>query len=318
MRAHTRRTHDRPVHRPTPALAVVLAAAGVLVAAGPAAADGSLVPGATQTSVVAVPDGWAADADAIDVVVDELVQLENDCMEPEKRAGDDCTDAAGELGDKLLATVAWGVEDDGCRPKVDMAPLDLAGVDGTRFDSTRFERVAGVDCLVIELAFPHGDSDNLAQSDSLTFALAAVAEEVPGEVAGTRQPEDRVSSPTAPTDGGSGTESQGPVDPLSDSAVSPGNAGEHAAAGRGARGGTGAPPAEAAAAVEDRGAAGPMVGRVDAQVSVAADGVSVETRAAESSLPGLALAGSSLLLGAIALGWVAFVLVRRRRTDVAA
>jgi hypothetical protein len=53
-------------------------------------------------------------------------------------------------------------------------------------------------------------------------------------------------------------------------------------------------------------------------VSVGADGVSVETRAAESSLTGLAVAWSSLLLGGIVLGWVAFVLVRRRRTDVAA
>jgi hypothetical protein len=62
------------------------------------------------------------------------------------------------------------------------------------------------------------------------------------------------------------------------------------------------------------------VGRVGAQVSVGSDGLSVETRAADVSLPGMALAWSSLLLGAIALGWVAFILWRRRRrrTEVAA
>lgn len=65
--------------------------------------------------------------------------------------------------------------------------------------------------------------------------------------------------------------------------------------------------------------AGPMVGRVGAQVSVGPDGVSVETRAADTSLRGMVLAWTSLLLGVIVLGWVAFVLLRRRRrTDVAA
>jgi hypothetical protein len=318
MRARARRTHDRPVRRPNPALLAVLAAAGVIAGAGPAAADGSLAPGQTQTVVVPVPDRWAADADAVAVVVDDLVQLENDCIEPERKAGDDCRDTSGELGDKLVATVAWGtVDGDGCRPAVVMAPLALAGLGGTRAESTRFQHVVGVECLVLNLTFPDGDSDNVAQSDSLTFRLDAVGEEVPGEVVSTVEPEG--VDPTPSADGSSGTEPQNSANPSSaGAATARGPVARSAAAGHGARGGTAAPAAERAAAVQRRGPAGPMVGRVDAQVSVGADGISVETRAAGTSLPGSALAWSSMLLGAVALGWVAFVLVRRRRTDVVA
>jgi hypothetical protein len=334
MRARARRTHDRPVRRSRAVLAAVIAAGGVLAGAAPAAADGSLVPGETQTVVLPVPDGWAADADAVRVVVDGVEQLENDCLEPEKEAGDDCTSDRGELGDNLVATVAWGTGGDDCRPAVDMTSLDIHGFDGTRFESTRFEHVAGVECFVFELSFPHGNSDSLAQSDSLTFGLDAVAEEIPGEVAGTGEPDYVDPSPISSADDGSGTESQDPADLLSGSAAPRANAGGNPAAvdgaaparsqvGRGTAGqdgrtGTGAPPVHAEAAVHDRGSPGPMADRVGAQVSVGADGVSIETRAAETSIHSLALAWSSLLLGAIALGWFAFVLVRRRRTDAAA
>jgi hypothetical protein len=317
MRARTRRTHDRPVRRLPSALVAVLAASGVVAGAAPAAAEESLAPGDTETVVLSLPDTWAADADTLAVAVDDLVQLENDCIEPEAEAGDDCDDARGELGDKLVATVAWGTVDGGCRPAVGRTPLDLVGVDGTAAESTRFEHVVGVECLVLDLTFPDGDSDDVAQSDSLTFRVNAVAEEVPGEVATTIESED-VDAASA-TDGRSGTGPQGSADPSSAGAASArAQAAREAATGQGDRERAGTPRGGPAAAIGDRAPAGPMVGRVDAQVSVGRDGVSVRTRAAEAALPGAAMAWSSLLLGAVALGGVAFVLVRRRRTRVAA
>ena len=321
MRGRARRPHDRSVHRSVPVLAAVLAVAGVLAGAGPSSAEEALAPGSTRTVVIQVPDRWAADADVVRVVVRGLEEAENECLEPEEEAGDDCLSERGELADKLVATVAWGAGDDACLPSVAAAQLPFADPDGVRF-----ERVAGVQCVVLDLAFPHGNSDSLAQSDSLAFELDVVGEERPSAL----EPEGPPQAPTGPRDGSPDPPSRNPADPRSGNGPVPGArgagsggaggaTGEGAAAAQGAPGGAGAPGVRGAADPDQRTPPGPMVGRVGAQVSVGADGVLVETRAADTSLRGLALAWTSLLLGGIVLGWVAFVLLRRRRrTEVAA
>jgi hypothetical protein len=332
MRGRAYRPHDRTVPRPVSALAAVLAASAVLVGAGPASADEPVAPGETRTVVIPVPDQWAADADVVRIAVRALEELENGCLEPEEEAGDDCGDGRGELADKMVATVAWGAGDGGCQAEVKAARLEFDSVDGVRFQD-----VAGVECVVLHLTFPHGKRDSVAQSDSLQFELDVVGEERPGTVGR----DDLTPTPTlTPTP--SGSRDRGPDAPSQDpggrrpgsdpgaGARAGGGAADGAsragggtgrdAAAQGARGVIGAPGARAAG-VEQRTPAGPMVGRVGAQVSVGSDGLSVETRAADVSLPGMALAWSSLLLGAIALGWVAFILWRRRRrrrTEVAA
>jgi hypothetical protein len=288
MRVPVRRTHDPSVRRSVPALAAVLAIGGVLASAGPAAADGPLAPGETRTVVLAVPDTWADEAVQVTVTVGGLAQAENDCLGPEADAGDDCSSDVGELAGKLTATVAWGRTDAGsCEPGAGAVLLDLFGK-----ATARLTQVAGVDCLLLEMTFPDGESDDVAQSDSLTFGLDLVAQGLP--------------DPVGPGGNDTTTDEQ--------------DAGDQGDDSEGVGQGGGAVPAASALAAGRDGTAvaqapaGPVLDRVGAQVSVGDDGVAaVETRAAGTSIQALVLAWGSLLLGAIALGWVGFVMGMRRR-----
>jgi hypothetical protein len=319
MRAPVRRTHDPSVRRSVPALAAVLAIGGVLASAGPAAADGPLAPGETRTVVLPVPYTWADDAVQVAVTVGGLAQAENGCLDPEADAGDDCSSDVGELAGKLTATVAWGRTDAGrCEPGAGAVLLDLFGK-----ATARLTQVAGVDCLLLEMAFRDGESDNVAQSDSLTFGLDLVAQGLPDPVGpgGNDTNGDEQASDDQGGDGqgsgtqGSGTQGSGTQGGDGQTAIAQGDAGQ--AAGQDAGPARGVVPA--ASAGQDGTAvaqapAGPVLDRVGAQISVGDDGVAaVETQAASTSIQALVLAWGSLLLGAIALGWAGFVMVMRRR-----
>jgi hypothetical protein len=315
MRARASRTQDAQMRRSVPTLAAAVAAASVFVGVGPAAADTGLAPGRSQAIVVDVPDDWAANAVQVEVTVGTLTQRENDCLEPEVAAGDDCSDDVGELGGKLETTVTWAAGE-GCglaggadRP---------AGVRLDLFDGepVLLTGVTGVKCLVLDLSFPDGDTDNIAQSDSLAFPLTLVAQGLPDPVEPDPVRPDPVdpdagdvssppgatgSAPSAVDGGATGPGRTQGLDGAQGVAVAPGPdaVGD---AGTGEAGGVvGSPPA------------GPVVGQLDAQVSVDAGGVDVETQSADNSVRALVLLWSLGLLVAVALGWGWFVLARRRR-----
>jgi hypothetical protein len=295
--------HGR-VRRSLSTAGVLLVAAAVALPAGPAAAGETLAPGGGQSLVVPLPD-WASRADRLGVSVGSLVQYEHDCGEPEFEAGDEtCGAKDGELADFLDATVAGGTDDGGgCRATQDPVELDLLSGGDSVFDSV------GVTCLVLALEFPNGGSDdNRAQSDSLAFTLDVIGEEAlvnePGEGGEDGSPgADLRDGPTS-----DGTTSDGRTTP--DGETTSGGAVAAAEAGTGTRvdalstaGGTGAPAEEG------------VVGSVATPVTV--DGNGLATESESTSLAGRALAWGSLLLGAIVLGGLLLVLVRRRRERAA-
>lgn len=307
------------MHRSVPAFAAVLAIGSVLGSAAPAAADGPLAPGDSRTIRLTVPETWTA-ALQVDVTAGTLTQVENACLDPEAEAGDDCSSTVGELADQLTGTVTLGVLGSaGCEPGAQSANLDLFGTRTTRLTA----EAPGVECLFLELTFPDDEGDNLAQSDSLTLGLDLVARDFldSGEPGGDAGTDGQIGA-----DEGSGTpdgEGAGTVDPDTETAQSetgrdgngrtttdPGEADQAAGSDTGAVAAAAAGPA---GTVVGEAPAGPVLDRVEARVSVGDDGVAVQTQAAETSVRGLVLAWGSLLLGAIALGWAAFVVVMRRR-----
>jgi hypothetical protein len=312
--------HDPSVHRSVPTFAAALAIGSVLASAGPAAADGPFVPGDTRTFQLQVPATWSA-ARQVDVTVASVTQLENGCLDPERKAGDDCLPDAGDLAGQLRGTVTLGLPDGEDCERGQNAELALSGTRTARLTASS----PGVSCLFVELTFRHDALNNQAQSDSLTFGLDLVARELPTAEdqtdipAGTdgSVPSDFPARGGSATDGGdtatnprdddqdfdgTGTASSDGVDQAADADV-------------------GALPAPAGRVGDpvDEVPEGSVLDRFQAQVSVGDDGVVVQTEAAESSVRGPLLAWGSLLLGAVALGWSAFVVVlRRRRKKVAA
>jgi hypothetical protein len=319
------------VRRPAAVLGALLTAAAVVLPAVPAAAGGTLAPGGSQTLTVALPD-WGPRADRLGVSVGSLVQYENDCVEPETESGDDtCGATQGELADFLEARVAAGVTRGGTCDAGDGVPLDLAGARVSAFD------VADVDCLVLRLHFPDGTStepDNRAQSDSLTFSLDVVGEQDLAD-----QPADGGEGQNRGTDSGNGTSTPGggtavdpansgndtgPGAPIGPGADGDGGGGAAVAGGAGlagtgaAAGGSGT---SAVATVPGTAVSSPeksVVGQAATPVSVDDDGLAVATEAASSSLVTQVLSWGSLFLGAVLLGGLVFVLVRRRRRERAA
>ncbi|MGK5169461.1 hypothetical protein [Geodermatophilus sp. CPCC 205761] len=318
------------MRRPLPALGAVLVTAAVLATPGTAMASEPLAPGGSQTLDVSLPAEWASGVDRLGVSVTSLTQFENDCVEPETESGDDsCGDEEGELADFLEATVAGGVDGDaGCQAMPTGVTLDLLDGEPSAFD------VDGVDCLVLRLEFPDGgsrDPDNRAQSDSISFSLAVVGREKltgrpsSGDVeatpsadpAGDATSGGATSGNTAAAGGGAVPAAGAPTGTGTTTAQggTPGGAaGGAAAAGAGAPAGAAAP-ADAGGGVE---AEGPVLGRVDTPVTVDDGGVAVATESASTSLVGQALAWGSMFLGAVVLGGLVFLVVRRRRLGRAA
>ena len=280
------------------ALPAFLALPALIAAAGPAAAGGGLAPGGAERLTVVLPAAWAAQADRLGVSVVHLVQAENDCLEPESAAGDRTCDAdEGDLAGQLLVTVAAGTLDGGdCRARGASVPLDLLDPDA----QSRLT-VANVECLSLEMSFPDGDDDNLAQSDSLTFRIRTVAEG-PAGITGTPEtpppvatPED-VGSVSVGTVGGSAGQRSGPTT---------------VGAGQAPAGAAGSSPA-AAGADDTRGN---VIGEQTSSVGVGGGSVSVRTEAAASSIGDLVAAWGALFLGVLLVGSLLFRwwIIRRRR-----
>jgi|tagenome__1003787_1003787.scaffolds.fasta_scaffold20909666_2 hypothetical protein len=280
------------------ALPALVALPALIAAATPAAAGGGLAPGGAERLSVVLPAAWAAQADRLGVSVVHLVQAENECLEPEYAAGDRTCDAdGGDLAGQLLVTVAAGTLDGGdCDARGPFVPLDLLNPDAP----SRLT-VAGAECLSLEVSFPDGDDDNLAQSDSLTFRIRTVAEGPDGVT--------RTSDTPAPV-----------ATPGDVGWVSVGAAGARA----GQRGGTttvGAGQAPVGAAGSSAAAAGAgdtrgnVIGEQTSSVDVGGGSVNVRTEAAASSIGDLVLAWGALFLGVVMVGFLLFRwwIMRRRR-----
>ncbi|MGY1642590.1 hypothetical protein ACI782_15895 [Geodermatophilus sp. SYSU D00703] len=318
------------MRRSLSALGAVLTAGAVLLPAGPAAAGETLAPGGTQTLTVTLPD-WAPRADRLGVSVSGLVQLENDCVEPESESGDTtCNKRQGELADFLEATVAAGVGGENCQAGEGVT-LYLFGAP-TAFD------VRDVDCLVLRLHFPDGERavpDNVAQSDSITFTLDVVGEQdlTKGPVRGggnqTAQSRGTATSgggsdpvdgaTVASPDSGGGTAPGVPPGPAGTGGARPGTAAGNGV-GAAAGGAPTAPVGDAVAVPEGVAPSGEktVIGQAAMPVTVDDDGLGVATESATSSLVAQVLSWGSLFLGAVVLGGLVFVLVRRRRRERAA
>jgi hypothetical protein len=294
MRAPAGGAHDPSVHRSVLALAAALAAGSVLATAGPAAADGPLAPGETRTIQLAVPEKWSA-ALQVDVTVGSVSESENGCLDPEREAGDDCRSAAGELAGQLTSIVTLGLPDgEDCTPG-QRAELDLSGGRTARLTAAS----PGVRCLFVELTFRDDASNNRAQSDSVTLGLDLVARDhvVGGDARAGGQVVPNADSEALSVENGATTTRPGADE------VDPGDA-EAAAQG----------PGEPPSTVVDQTAEGPVLDRLEAQISVGDDdGAGLETQAADASVQGQVLTWGSLLLGSVAVGWSTSVMVRRRR-----
>jgi hypothetical protein len=300
-------SHAGPVRRvlwPSAALALVAIAAG----ASPAAASEPLAPGETRETVVELPAGWTDQADRLGVSIAGLAQQENGCLDPEVRAGDtSCGPADGDLAEQLTATVAAGVLTDGsCVVPGAAATLSLLDTAVTHVSVSR------ASCLSLRLDFDDtGDDDNLAQSDTLSFSLQIVAEG-PGGVEGS---------------GGSPTTVVQDVDTAGPASAAGPAAGGAAAAGARVAGrvaAAAAGPAVAPGTVADgataqqQPSAVKQLGRIESQVSLGDDPVAVQTEASSTSLTQLIVLWGSLLVGAVLVGWSAFLVRRRRRQGRAA
>jgi hypothetical protein len=276
-----------------------------------------LAPGDTRTIQIPVPATWAA-ALQVDVTVGSMSQAENDCLDPERKAGDDCESNVGELAGQLTGTVTLGLPDGpDCTP-AQSGELSLLGTRTTRLTAAS----PGVRCLFVELTLRDDALNNQAQSDSLILGLDLVARDflaVEGlDVTPTDGPVDRRAPSDNPPGGSSATDGGTSV---SDQSASGQDIDNPTTAPRvGAVEGADRDSAAVAASqggpvgiVVKQAPDGPVLDRLEARVSVGDDGVVVQTEAAVSSAQGQVLAWSSLLLGLVALGWSAFVLLRRRR-----
>lgn len=292
------RPHDDGVRRPPVSralggLALTAAVAGLPV--GVAHAEDGLAPGGSWSTTVSLPASWAGQADRLGVTVLALDQGENGCLAPEVAAGDTtCTADGGELAAQVEVTAEAGRYEAGsCRTLSDPAALDLGGGRVARVD------VAGPECLVLTFAFPDGEDDDLAQSDTLALSLGLVASGPGGALGGESLPAESDRPDVAA--GAGGTTSQ--VD-LGAAPVAAGTQGVD-------RGSSTARPADAAALV----APGPdTVGTATVDVAVGGDDGVVRATAAGSVFDA-PLALGALFVGASVLFWALFVLVRRRRQD---
>jgi hypothetical protein len=293
----------RPVRRHLWA-AAVLAVAAVAAGASPAAAAESLAPGDSWSTVVTLPGAWTGPADRLGVAVIDLVQQENGCLPPESQAGDSsCEPEDGELAAQLTATVSAGVLTDGsCVAAGPGAPLSLLDSAVTRLS------VDHVSCLSLLLDFDDagaaGEDDNLAQSDSIAFALRIVAEGPDGVPDSGGSP-----APVVP-DGGTG----GPAAVIAPAAAGGVPAGGQPAGGPAAAGRPAVPaPSAGAPASALEPAAGTPLGQVEAQVSLGKETVVVQTESSSTSLTQVIVLWASLLLGTVLVGWLLFLVWRRRR-----
>ncbi|MGY1616819.1 hypothetical protein ACI797_08740 [Geodermatophilus sp. SYSU D00691] len=279
----------------------------LVATAVPAVAGAGLAPGGDLTITVRLPTAWATQADRLGVSVVDLVQAENDCLEPETAAGDTtCGADEGDLAGQLTAFVTAGQLVDGvCRTSGAREELIL-----TDPDEQAILSVDGAGCLAIDLAFPSDDDDNLAQSDSIRFAVRTLAE-LPGVTPPRSTPSTTAEDDTATTVTGAG---------------GTGGGGQGATGAQGAAGGPDAAggPAAAGTATDDTAAAAdgtapvgegsaPLLGEQTTPVAVDGDSVDVRTQAAETSLGALVLTYGSLFLGVVLLGLVLFLWWSRRR-----
>ncbi len=324
------------MRRAVPLSAAAMAAVvGVLVPAGPAAAEGQLTPGATQVlPLVLDTSGWDEVPEGLQVAVADLAQQENGCLELDGRPEDDtCDPDQGDLAQQLAGTVAAGRLDDGrCLGLGDGVPLVLTSAGAVTLPVDDDRSWADVDCLRVSLTFVDGADNNRAQSDSLSFTLAVTAwsDAPPPAPVGAGDPQPggtgavgTAGSPApdagAPAGGPAGAPVGGPAgDPAARGGAV--TAGARAAGGVAGPAAAGAPAGAPAGGAPSAGGAAEVVGRSDASVVVDASGVSVQTqtRAAGQTLAGTALAWGGAFLGAVALSWSLVLLVRRRRTERAA
>ncbi|MBN1093138.1 hypothetical protein JKP75_11595 [Blastococcus sp. TML/M2B] len=309
---------------PVAALAAALTIGGMLSTAAPAAAGGPLAPGGTQTVVVAVPASWAAEATQIAVSIRGLEQAENGCLEVEAEAGDDCSSDVGELAGKLSTTAAWGrAAGATCEPGAAPVPVDLFGA-----ATARLADPGGVQCVLLAMTFLDGDSDNVAQSDTLTFDLVLVAEGPPDSPGTTAGGTAGGTGTDVPASGGGqvpGEQGVAPAEGGGQAGAAPevaasGGAAPPVVGGRAVGGGAvagGAAPGGPGALVGGGAPAGPELDRVDAQITVGGAGAGVETQAAATSFAALVLAWGAALLALVGLGWMLFLVLRRRRRRAA-
>jgi hypothetical protein len=301
-----RAAHDRGVRRLVIPSALAALAACAL-GATPAAAAEDLSPGTSEQLTVRLPAGWAGVADRLGVSVSGVVQLENGCLHPEEQAGDrSCGGRDGELAEQLIASVAAGTLDDGtCSTPGPRTALALLGGGQTRLSVTT------VDCLSVELAFPDGPDDDLAQSDALQFQLDIAAEGPGGVIGGGDAAVVGGSSESAaPAAAGPAPAAAGPAGADPDPAAGP-VAGAVAAGGTTAGAGAGAGVGSGAGAAAPPPAGTPL-GEVQAEVQIGGTGAQVRTESATRSLGDLALLVGGLFLVAVALGWVLLLAWRRR------
>jgi hypothetical protein len=281
------------------ALPAIVALPALIAAAIPASAAGGLAPGGADLLSVVLPTEWAAQADLLGVSVVGLAQAENGCLELESAAGDRTCDAdGGDLAGQLLATVAAGTLHGGeCN-----APGPFVSLDLLHPDAQSRLTVAGAECLSLELSFPDGDDDNLAQSDSLTFRLRTVAEGPDGVPPG--RPDATAGVATSED---VGSVSAGRAD------LSPGQRGGTPPVGAGqAQVGAGSSRAAVAGAADTRGN---VVGVQTSTVGVNGGSTDVQTEAATASIGDLVAAWGALFLGVLMVGFLLFRwwIVRRRR-----
>ena len=121
----------------------------------------------------------------IQLVLDGVENLENGCVRPEQKAGDDCSSEHGELGSQLELSAARGVVQDGaCVPPAGFDPRQDGGsVDELAEYAWVLGRLARDEtaCWVLAWYLPHRPDNNLVMSDQLRFDLTVSGRQVDPE-----------------------------------------------------------------------------------------------------------------------------------------
>lgn len=294
-------TRDRVGMFPRRLVVMALLFLSALVGGTPlASAAGGLTPGGTQSFSVSLPATWTAQADRLGVSVVDLVQAENECLEPERKAGDDCRPAGGDLAGQLLVTIAAGTLEDGsCEVSGPYVPLDLLDA-----EAQAILTVDGAECLAARLDFPHGDDDNLAQSDTISFGLRTVAEGSDGVSPGPGNTTAQVDS-TGTAPGGSAGGGNAVRQRVGSGVGTPGRTGTGAS-------GT-APSDTAPSETRPSGTGSTALGEQTTRVDMSNKALTVETESSASSFGDPVQTWGSLFLGVVALGFAAFLWWSRRR-----
>lgn len=139
-------------------------------------------PGDTRSVGVFLEGGYTPAVDLIDLTLSDLVDLENTCLRPEERAGDDCSSPEGELSKFVtVSSVAGWERIDGGELSCEVAPdspptgptrlIDLLAVGELQIERPPTER-GDVMCGVLTLHFVLAEDANLAQTDSATFVIS--------------------------------------------------------------------------------------------------------------------------------------------------